>query len=398
MAGITPEGFEKKTLEEILQDIGDRQRAAWGAGFDTSDNTAIGQANGTWASPLAEVWELLEELFHGFDPDAAAGYALTVLAGLTGTKRRAATASRSLRQRLALNPGVTVPDGALIAHATRPDILFAVQGPITNATGFAALFECEAVCTQTGPISALAGTLTVIVNPVTGWTVTTNFTDAVLGRDVDTDITLRSRREAQLALQGGSTVAAIQADLLDVEAHPELADMRGVKVLENTTDVVSDGMSAHSIEVLIDDGDTPTIDDDLIAQIILDSKAAGIATGGSSVGTATDANGDLVSVYFSRATLRPVYIDITVSTDSSFPVGGADLVKEEIVKEGARYTVAELVIALQLRAKALNVAGVLDAPVFELGFAPAPSGTVNLSPGNRARATFSSTNITVTVI
>lgn len=395
MAGVTPEGFVKKTLEEILQEIGDRQRATFGAAFDTSDNTAMGQLNGTFASAHAEAWELLEECFHSFDPDAASGYALTALAGLTGTARRAAAASVVRRQRLSLNAGVTVPDGALIAHAGRPDILFAVVGPVTNSGGSPANIECEAVCTQTGPIGALIGTLTEIVNPVSGWTDTTNLTDAILGRDVDSDIVLRSRREAQLALQGGSTVAAIRADLLDVESHPELADMRSVRVLENTTDTTVDGIPPHAIEALIDDGDVPSIDNDLIAQIIWDSKAAGIATSGSSNGTATDAAGDPQTVYFSRVTLRPVYIDITVTTNSDFPLGGVDLVKEQILAEGS--DVAELVIALQLRAAALNVAGVLDVPVFELGFSPSPSGTTNLSPGNRHRATFSSANISVTV-
>ncbi len=398
MSGVTSTGFVKKTLEEILTGIGDRQRAAFGATFDTEPNTAMGQLNGTWASDLAEGWEVLEECYHAFDPDAAAGYALTVLAGLTGTVRRGAAASISRRQRLSLNAGVTVPDGALIAHASRPDILFAVQGPVTNSGGVPALIECVAVCTQTGPISALIGSLTVIVNPVSGWTATTNIQDAVLGRDADSDVLLRQRREDQLALRGGSTVAAIQADLLDVDTYPELATMRGARVLENTTDSTVDGMPPHSIEALIDDGDVPSIDDDLIAQIIWDAKAGGIATVGSSSGTATDAVGDTQTVYFSRVTLRPVYIDITVSTNADFPVGGDALVKEQLVLEGADYTVAELVIALQLRAAALNVAGVIDVPVFELGFSPAPSGTANLSPGARARATFSSANITVTVV
>jgi hypothetical protein len=398
MAGVTPEGFVKKTLEEILQDVGDRQRAVFGAAFDTSESTAMGQLNGTWASAFAEAWEVLQECFHASDPDAATHYALTVLAGLTGTARRPAAGSISRRQRLSLNAGVTVPDGALISHAGRPDILFAVQGPVTNSGGSPALIECVAVCTQTGPISALAGNLTDIVNPVAGWTATTNLSDAVLGRNIDSDIVLRQRREAQLALRGGSTLAAIRADLLNVEAVPELATMRGVLVLENTTDAVVDTMPPHSIEALIDDGDVPSIDDDIIAQIIWDSKAAGIQTFGVTTATATDATGDPQPVKFTRVTLRPVYIDITVAVSSDFPVNGSTLVKEQIVLEGADYTVAELVIALQLRAAALNVAGVLDVPVFELGFAPAPSGTTNLAPGTRARATFNSVNIAVTVI
>lgn len=393
--GVTPEGFNKKTLADILTSIGDRQRGVFGAAFDTATATAMGQLNGTFASEFAEAWEVLEEAFHGFDPDAAADYLLTVLAGLTGTARRPAAGSVSRRQRLSLNAGATVNAGSLIAHSARPDILFATDAPVTNSGGAPATFEVTATCTQTGPISALAGSLTVIVNPVSGWTATTNLIDASLGRNVDSDIVLRQRRESQLALRGGSTIGAIRADLLDVETNPELVDMRDASVLENTTDSVVDGMPPHSIEALIDDGDIPTISNELIAQIIWDGKPGGIQTTGDSSGTAQDANGDDQTVYFSRVSLRPVYIDIQLTTTDDYPVDGPALVQQALVDAGAGYRIGDLVIALHLRAAALSVAGVIDVPVFELGFAPAPAGTANLDPGTRARATFSSLNITI---
>jgi hypothetical protein len=391
MAGITPEGFEKKTLETLLVEIGDRQRAEFGATFDTSENTAVGQLNGIFSSGLAEAWELLEECFHGFDPDAAAGYALTALAGLTGTPRRAATASISRRQRLALNAGVTVPDGALIAYAGRPDILFAVEGPITNTSGSPALLECVAVCTQTGPIAAGFDTLTEIVNPVAGWTGTTNLDDAIPGRDIDSDIVLRQRRESQLALRGGSTVAAIKADLLALE------DVRSVEVIENTTDAANlDGLPPHSFEAVIDDGDLPAVANNELAQVIWDSKPAGIATYGSVTGEARDGNDDPQPVKFSRTTLRPVYVTLALTTTDAFPLDGVAQVKAAIVAFGVDYDTNETVIALAVRASALSVAGVVDVPSFAIGFSPGPLLSANLEPGRRARATFASTRITVT--
>lgn len=392
--GITPQGFVIKRLEDILQGIGDKQRAAFGALLDTATETELGQLNGTFASGLSECWELLEACYHGFDPDAAADYLLTVLAALTGTERRAAKASEVVLT-LNLDDGVTVPAGSLVAHSARPDIVFATLTNVTNSSGSTDDFDVDAECTQTGPTVAGDGTLTVIVNAIGGWNIVTNAEDADVGRNIDNDIILRQRREDQLALRGGSTLAAIKADLLDVSSNEALADMRSVEVLENTTDDIVDTMPPHSFEVLIDDGDTPTIDDDIIAQIIWDGKPAGIATTGSTTGTAIDDNGDAHPVKFSRVTLRPVYIDIALTTTEDFPVGGALLVKEAIVAAGAEYGIAELVIALHLRSQALTVTGVTDVPTFELGFSPSPSGTVNLSPGARARATFSTTNINI---
>ena len=392
--GVTPQGFNKKTLEILLSDIAAAQRATFGEAFDTSTSTPQGQLNGTFASALAEAWELLEAAYHGFDPDAAADYLLTVLAGLTGTERRPAAPS-TVALTLNLNAGATVNAGALIAHASRPDIVFELDAPVTNGGGSPASFPGTATCTRTGPVPALAGSLTVIVNAVSGWNTVTNPTDAVEGRDVDNDILLRQRREAQLALRGGSTAAAIRADLLDVASEPALATVRDVSVLENTTDSVVSGAPPHSIEVLIDDGDTPSVDDDLIAQIIFDGKAAGIATYGAESGTATDENGDTHTINFSRAELKPVYIDVALTTTDAFPVDGAAQVKQALIDAGANYRIGDLVIALHLRAAALSVAGVIDVPTFELGFSASPSGTANLDPGLRARATFDSTNITI---
>jgi hypothetical protein len=392
--GITPQGFVIKRLEDILQGIGDKQRAAFGALLDTATETELGQLNGTFASGLAECWELLEACYHGFDPDAAADYLLTVLAALTGTERRAAKKSEA-ELTLNLDDGVTVPAGSLVAHSARPDIIFETLVDVTNSSGITDDFQVDAECTQTGPTVAGNGTLTVIVNAIGGWNSVTNAEDADVGRNIDNDIILRQRREDQLALRGGSTLAAIKADLLDVSSNEALSDMRSVAVLENTDDVTVDSLPPHSFEVLIDDGDTPTIDNDLIAQIIWDGKPAGIATYGSESGTAIDDNGDSQIVNFSRVTLRPVYIDVALTTTADFPVGGADLVKEAIVASGADYGIADLVIALHLRSAALTVTGVVDVPTFELAFTPSPATTSNLDPGIRARATFSTTNITI---
>jgi uncharacterized phage protein gp47/JayE len=382
MPGITPEGFERKTLEQILSSIQASQRGVFGDTFDAiSPNTPEGQLNAINASHLAEIWELVEELYHGMDPDAAAGYLLTALAALTGTARRPALASVSKRQQLNINAGATVPAGTLIAHELRPDILFATDADVTNGGGAAANFEVPATCTQTGPVGALAGSLTVIVNTVSGLNSTTNLEDATLGRNVDSDLILRQRREDQLALRGGSTAAAIKADLL------ERAGIEAADVLENTTDATVDGMPPHSIEAVIDDGNVPSVDNDEIAQIIWDSKAAGIQTAGAESGTATDATGAPQTVNFSRVTYKPVYITLSQTTDGNFPVDGQDQTRDAIVAYGARFGLGESVIALGLRASAL-ITGVLDVPTFTLGFAPGPIGTVNLPIAQRERPYF----------
>jgi len=397
--GLTSAGFNRKQLQDILKSIQDRHRATFGEGIDVAIATELGQLDGNFASELAECWEVLEVGVNGFDPEKAADYLLTVLASLTGTIRRAAKASKFTALHpltVNLNAGSTFPADSLIYPAGRPDITFSIDADVHNAGGSPADFPALATCTQTGPILIVASTTWVIQTPASGVNSVTNADDCVVGRDVDTDTQLRQRRQDELALRGGSTIRAIRADLLDIENHPELTGINSVFVLENTSSVPdANALPPKSFEVLIDDGDTPTVANNDVAQAIFDSKPAGIDSVGGTSGTAIDENLDNQTEFFTRVTPKPVYIDLTLTTGEGFPGDGAAQVKAAIVALGIKYKIHQDVVALALRAAALTVSGVIDVPAFTLGFSPSPGGTANLSIGVRERAKFDSTLITV---
>jgi len=396
--GYLPTGFVIKPLTAILQGIRERQWAApeLGPSFDNDSLSPAGQLNGTFASEVAELWELGAEIVAGGDPEAAAGYALTVLASIAGAERRDPQATRVLLS-FQLTAGVTVPAGFLVHVEDRSDKVFELESNVTNPTGSTGYYSGFALCTEVGPVAAVAGTVNTPVNTLSGLLSVTNLADAVPGWLADDDITLRQRRADQLALRGGSTVAAIRADLLDSENHPELEGIREALVIENTSDAYAGGLPPHSIHVIVDDGDTPSVGNNDIAQAIFESKAGGIQTYGSQLSFATDENGALQPVYFSRATPRDVWFVLIVTARNDFPVDGVAQIKAAIV--GAhRYTIGEDVIALQRRADALKVAGVEDVPTFTLGFAASPVGTSNLTIAAGERASLDTSRISVTVV
>lgn len=393
--GVTPQGFNRKQLTDIQSDIEASQRAKFGALLDVSAPTALGQMNGTFSSGLAEGWELAEEAYHAFDPDAAAGASLTYVAALTGTERREAKAS-TVPLTLNLNAGASVPTGSIVQHSTRPDIRFSTDALYTNPGGSAADIFGTATCTQTGPIAALASSLTVIITPASGWNSVFNPVDATVGRDVDSDVILRQRREDELALRGGSTVDAIRADLLDSANHPELAGIESVEVLENTSDAPdSNGLPGHSFEVVLDDGPTPTVLDTDIAQSIFDTGPGGIFSNGSVLANAIDVNGDPQPERFSRVLRRAIYVSLTVVRGIDYPVDGDAQVQAAIVAKGSLLLAGQSVVALSLEAAALTVAGVLDVSAYTQGFAPSPVLSANLTLGVRERATFAGANVVV---
>jgi hypothetical protein len=402
--GVLPTGFNRKLLSDILKDVQDRHRATFGDGIEVAIASELGQLDGNFASGLAECWEILETAYHGFDPEAAQDYLLVALASLTGTTKRGATASTA-QMSLNLNAGITVPAGSLVSLGGRPDIQFRLNKDAHNAGGSAADITVAtdgtpllSTCTQTGPIAASAGGLTTIVTSVAGWNTSTNTADATLGHNEDTPIQFRQRREDELALRGGSTVAAIRADLLDFEHHPELSSIRSVEVLENTSDFVdANGLPAHSFEVVLDDGDTPTVAANDVAQTIFETKPGGIKSTGAVSGTATDENGDTELEYFTRVTLKPVYFAIVLVTDpDTFPGDGNDQVKAALVQLGSEILgLHDPVIQLRFRAECLTISGVIDVTTFNQDFTPAPVVSANLSVGVRERATVSAANISI---
>ena len=87
---------------------------------------------------------------------------------------------------------------------------------------------------------------------------------------------------------------------------------------ENTGDVVDgDGLPAHSVEMVVLDGDDQDIWDE-----IWQSKAGGIETHGATSGTVVDRNGDNQTVNFTRPTPKDIHVIIDVTTDADWPSDG----------------------------------------------------------------------------
>src|SRR5690554_4177389 len=93
MFGVTPQGFVRPSIQQILDQIETDQKAEIDPEFDVSPEGPQGQINGIYARQLGIIWEAVETLHNAFDPDRAEDFQLTALAKLTGTFRRPATYS-----------------------------------------------------------------------------------------------------------------------------------------------------------------------------------------------------------------------------------------------------------------------------------------------------------------
>jgi uncharacterized phage protein gp47/JayE len=390
VAGVTTEGFEAATLEEIKSDIESDQRTLISPTINTTSASINGQNNGIIAQRLRIVWELAQAVYNAAFSDSATGYPLTLRAALTGTQREAASAS-TVTATYNVDPG-TYAIGTLIASVDgTPTSRFANSEAVVNGGGSAANVDALATCEDTGEIRANAGTLTVIAQAVSGWNSVTNADDADLGAEEESDAALRLRREAELRAQGSTTVDAIYADLLTVDG------VTNVSILENDTGTTDgDGVPGHSIECIVYGPASPTAaNNQAVADQIWASKAAGIGTYGGVSKTVVDLMGISHTVNFTRPTALPVYVWVTVETDSTYD--GDTAVQEAIADLVTNYDPGEVLHWTRVIAAVYTVAGVTNVSAYGQNTTGTPSGAqTDITPTVRQVVTIDTGDVTVT--
>lgn len=386
--GVTPEGFNRKLLENVLDELTDDQRSTLSPNINTSAASPHGQLNATFARQCAELWEALELAYHSYDPDKAEDDALIQISKLTGTSPSAATHSR-VKCTVNLDNGTTLVRDSHFANVLGNSAArFTIEADYTAVvTGNVDLFF---IAEETGAVAANSGTLTVISTGPVGWNSVTNSLDAVLGQPADDDDRLRARRERELARAGSATAKAVKADVEAITIEGG-RPVQSCLVVENDTDVDGiNGLPRHTIEVVVND--SPTIDNNTIAQVIFDSRSGGIGTAGSVTASATDALGDPHTIKFSRPLDRPIYLTFTISYGPGY-VGDLQFASNVVVAldadQGQGEDVFQWTVELagrQSGVKNLNVT---------LGFAASPTGESDLVIAARELATFDTSRVVV---
>jgi len=404
MGSITATGFDRSTLDDILQSIQEDElrppeEGGISPNLDLSTSEPIGQINGIMAEALADNEELLEICYHGFDDGAVEGDQLEILSALTGTLRRAAKKCQDIVE-LNVDVGVTVPAGFVVRPPGDSTRAFETISAFTSpSTGW---HNVPIRALAAGPVFVAAGTLTQIVSPLAGVNAAENGAEIDGGLAVETDEELRVRRRAELQRAGQTTIGAIRSEISGI------AGVISCRVFENIGNTANaDGMPARSIEVLVHDGFSPSVANDDIAAVILANIAPGVRTYGNTTGQALDEEGKTQTVRFSRPVQKNVYVDIfaTRVSGSTPPVDATTLLRDHLCTEANKLVSPGAdVVALALRAIAYNsittkgYSWLYDVQSLELGFSASPVGTVNLVISDREIARFQLANTTATLL
>lgn len=165
--------------------------------------------------------------------------------------------------------------------------------------------EGDFTAASTGTQTCEVGELTAIPDAVSGWVAVYNYTTGIPGTDIESDATLRVRRDAAVkTIKARGTDPAIAAHLVE--------DVPGVitAVVRSNRSINTDatGRPAKSFESLVVGGD-----DHAVAQCIHDNQPSGIQSYGNTEVTIVDGNGDEQVIAFSRPQAKYLWVKVTYS-------------------------------------------------------------------------------------
>jgi len=385
--GISSTGFKRKRLDLLLAELNSEVKSIFGENFNVSPESPDGQVNGVISESNANLWEIAEESYNAFNPKAASGVTLSNLVQLNGITRLPDTKSKA-ELNLTGDPGTVIPEGSLVSTSDTGNELSTDTSVTIDGAGNAVV---QATALEFGPITMLAGTITEIDSPVTGWDTVNNTADATEGTNEESDTGLRARRQRSVARDAQSIIDGIRAAVENIDNVTQSV------VLENDTDAVdANGLPAHSFQVVVSGG--TDID---VADIIWLKKPAGIQAFGDITEQVIDSQGISHDISFSRPTAVIIYVEVTITTFAEYPANGDALIKQAIVDyangdlvDNRSFGLADDVIYTRLYTPINNVPG-HEIDDLQISITSPAVGVVNIPISVTEIADFQIANITV---
>lgn len=467
--GVTPDGYVAKSMDTVVSEIDAGLKTILGESAGTNPDGTIpldtfaGQLKTITADWVGAGWDGQQAVYSSYDPNTAVDQSQDALGAQTGTIREPAEFSQVIAT-LTGTPSTVVPATPTPSAATVQDTgsRFDIQTDATitllsiwiastaylvgdRVTNSSNCYQCITAGTSAGSggpttqasditdgtvhwtwlgagtgavdtlfiaeisgvIASVARSLNAIATPVSGWSNIINLLDATRGRDRESNSAFRVRREAELDAGQQATPNAIRAAVLAIgdQSTDPTATVTACTVFYNDTDSTVDGLSPHSVNVLVLGGHD--ID---IANAIFLTVAAGIQTIGTTSITVTDSQGSDQIVRFDRPTAIPIYVIANVIYNPlTFPSPddlsvGASLIAEAIYLSGSTYPTGYGVRSTALSAQVFDgpsspggspVPGVLEVTSLFIGTLPSPGSSNTIPITKRQQATFSTVNITV---
>ncbi|HFW5272614.1 TPA: baseplate J/gp47 family protein [Salmonella enterica subsp. enterica serovar Bullbay] len=301
-ATVTAEGISAPDYQTILDTLTSYFQQIYGSDAYLEPDSKDGQMVALVALAIHDANNTAISVYNCFSPATGYGAALTSNVKINGIARKGATNS-TVDLLLTGTAGTTITNGTVkdtnnVIWRLPASVVIGVDGAVT----------VTAICSNSGAVAALAGTITTINTPTRGWTSVTNPAAATVGAPAETDAELRIRQGQSVAIPSITPFEGVDGAIANI------AGVTRHKLYENDTGKTDgNGLPPHSISAIVDGGDVTEI-----ARTIRGNKGQGVRTWGKTSVTVPDKYGNPHIISFSRPTDVPVYGKITLKVFAGY--------------------------------------------------------------------------------
>ncbi|EBE4782051.1 hypothetical protein FHK17_22135 [Salmonella enterica] len=301
-ATVTAEGISAPDYQTILDTLTSYFQQIYGSDAYLEPDSKDGQMVALVALAIHDANNTAISVYNCFSPATGYGAALTSNVKINGIARKGATNST-------VDLLLTGTAGTAITNGTVKDTNNVIwRLPASVVIGVDGTVTVTAICSNSGAVAALAGTITIINTPTRGWTSVTNPAAATVGAPAETDAELRIRQGQSVAIPSITPFEGVDGAIANI------AGVTRHKLYENDTGKTDgNGLPPHSISAIVDGGDVTEI-----ARTIRGNKGQGVRTWGKTSVTVPDKYGNPHIISFSRPTDVPVYGKITLKVFAGY--------------------------------------------------------------------------------
>jgi len=337
---IDAKGIQLDSFQDLLSDLENSFKEIYGADINLEQNTPDGQMLGIFTNAVYDLQSFLGKVYNSFDPDFAEGHELDKMLKLLATTRLPATKS-IVDVTITASKNVILPDNYTLKDINNNEWIIKNSGVEVLTGDNVVSFEAK----NWGAVEALPNTITKQVTIIPEIINVTNANSATVGRNEETDVELRKRRNKIIGYNAISLSGSMLSKLFT------LVDVKDAIIYENSTDTLDADkiLEAHTMWIIVDGGN---IED--IAKIITTDKTIGVGLKGSidttyieTIVRADGTNREYIhNVKFDRPTITPIYIKFDVKKKSSNDIIDMQAIKNAL--STLSYNIAQNITVTEL--------------------------------------------------
>lgn len=271
LINLTGAGLNVATFTEIRAALIDEYKNIYGSDIDLSTGSADGVYVNNQALIINNLLNVIQVLYNNLDVNTANGVYLDTLCALANVTRKPATPSNASLQVENLSSSSIIISDATFVDQGGTTWKYVGSDTITLAGNETK--QITVTCDELGPVAAPAGWIN---NTIENLPVAiTQENAANLGTDIESDTSLRARRNQSSGASGVTVLNSLSGALLNISGIDDVYIYNN-NTSSNITAKDTTTVDTHSIYVVIRQREGVEIDDSVIGSIIHEKLTPGI--------------------------------------------------------------------------------------------------------------------------